>query len=264
MEIIGYILAIFIGVSLGLLGSGGSILTVPLLVYFFGIEPTLATSYSLLIVGAISGVGSIIRLKNGQVNLRIVGIIGISSMVTVLLTRMYLLPAVPEKLLLIGSFSFNKSNAIMILLAILLFGSGYHVLKGPMNLIKDHPNKPSPVTLLIVGIGIGLITGFLGAGGGFLIVPALMLLFRTPIHVATGTSLALITINMLLGSLGDVGRFPLDWNMVLLLLGITLGGLILGQYLSSRINTENLSKGFGWFLLIMSIIIMMMEIGNIV
>lgn len=262
MEIIGYILAIFIGISLGLLGSGGSILTVPLLVYFFGVEPTIATSYSLLLVGSISGVGSIIRLRRGQVDLRIVAFFGISSVVTVFLSRLFLVPAVPDILLQIGNISLNKSTGLMMLFSILLFCSGVFVLKGPMQINQDNPAKPSAAILLVYGIGIGLITGFLGAGGGFLIVPVLMLLFRCPIHIAAGTSLAIITINMLLGFLGDIGRVELDWNRLLILLVITLVGLILGQYLSQKINGKKLSRGFGWFLLTMSIFIMIMEIGN--
>lgn len=262
MEIIGYILAIFIGISLGLLGSGGSILTVPLLVYFFGVEPTIATSYSLLLVGSISGVGSIIRLRRGQVDLRIVALFGISSVVTVFLSRLFLVPAVPDILLQIGNISLNKSTGLMMLFSILLFCSGVFVLKGPMQINLDNPAKPSAAILLVYGIGIGLITGFLGAGGGFLIVPVLMLLFRCPIHIAAGTSLAIITINMLLGFLGDIGRVELDWNRLLILLVITLVGLILGQYLSQKINGKKLSRGFGWFLLTMSIFIMIMEIGN--
>lgn len=263
MQIIGYILAVFIGVSLGLLGSGGSILTVPLLVYFFGVEPTIATSYSLLLVGSISGVGSFIRFKQGQVDLRIVGLFGLSSVVTVLLSRLFLLPAIPEVLLQIGNYSLSKSTGLMLMFSILLFCSGFFVLKGPMNIHKESPSKPSAASLLVYGIGIGLITGFLGAGGGFLIVPVLMLLFRCPIHIAAGTSLAIITINMLLGFLGDIGRVDLDWNMLLTLLVITLVGLIVGQYLSQKINAKNLSRGFGWFLLAMAVFIMIMEIGNL-
>lgn len=263
MHIIGYFLAVLIGVSLGLLGSGGSILTVPLLVYFFGVDPMVATSYSLLLVGTISGVGSVMRFKQGQVDLRIVGLFGMSSVVTVLLSRMFLLPAIPELWVQIGSFILNKSTGLMLLFSLLLLGSAYFILTGPMHFRPDRSIKSSSSRLLLYGIGIGLITGILGAGGGFLIVPVLMLLFRCPIHVAAGTSLAIITLNMLLGFLGDIGRITLDWNKLLILLVITLAGLIMGQYLSQHINGQKLSNGFGWFLLCMSIFILIMELKNL-
>lgn len=259
MEIIGYILAIFIGLSLGLVGSGGSILTVPLLVYFFHIEPTIATSYSLFIVGAASGVGTAIRIRQRQVNFRILALFGTSSILTVFLTRKFVFPTIPDILFQTGQYQISKSFALMILFAILILLSSLYVLKGqPEN--KEQLSSPSKLTLLLCGVGIGLITGFLGAGGGFLIVPVLMMLYGLSIKTAAGTSLAIITANTLLGGIGDLGHVPLDWTFLITLIMITLIGLFAGNALSQRIHRKKLSQGFGWFLLVMAVLILVLEI----
>lgn len=259
MEIIGYILAILIGLSLGLVGSGGSILTVPLLVYFFDIPPETATSYSLFIVGAVSGFGAFFKFRKGEVNLRVAFLFGVTSIVTVFLTRKFLFPAIPDKLFAIGAFQVDKSFALMLLFALLILLSSIYILQDKQEEKQRDATKISISRLIGWGVTIGLITGFLGAGGGFLIVPVLMVLFQTPIRVAAGTSLAIIAANTLLGWLGDWGNVEFDWRLLMILLVITLVGLALGMTLSKKINSKKLRRAFGWFLMLMAIIILMLE-----
>lgn len=263
MEIIGYFLAIFIGLSLGLVGSGGSILTVPLLVYFFGISPEVATSYSLFIVGSVSGLGAFFKFRKGEVNLRIAILFGLTSIVTVFLTRKFLFPAIPDILLSFGDFQLDKSFALMVLFSLLILFSSIYILKdnkaGKMNV----PVKTPLSGLVCWGLVIGLITGLLGAGGGFLIVPVLMFLFNAPIKIAAGTSLAIIASNTLLGWLGDWGQVELDWGLLSKLLLITIIGLVFGMALSRKINGKKLNQAFGWFLMLMALLIMLMEIAEL-
>jgi len=260
MEIIGYILAIFVGLSLGLVGSGGSILTVPLLVYFFGISPEIATSYSLFIVGSVSGLGAFFKFRKGEVNLRIAFLFGVTSIITVFLTRKFIFPAIPDILLSAGGFQLTKSFVLMMLFALLILFSSIYVLKDKQDHRTPLPVQTSLFTLIVWGLLIGLITGFLGAGGGFLIVPVLMFLFNAPIKVATGTSLTIIAANTLLGGLGDLGHISLDWGLLLMLLLITTSGLIIGMAVSKRIDSQKLSRAFGWFLMLMAVTIILLEL----
>lgn len=260
MEIIGYILAIFVGLSLGLVGSGGSILTVPLLVYFFGIAPETATSYSLFIVGTVSALGAFFKFRKGEVNLRVAVLFGLTSIITVFLTRKFIFPAVPDILVSTGEFHLTKSFVLMMLFALLILFSSIYVLKDKQDQGAPVLVKTSLLTLIVWGLVIGMITGFLGAGGGFLIVPVLMFMFNAPIKVATGTSLTIIAANTLLGGLGDLGHISLDWGLLLLLLLITIAGLGIGMAVSKRINSQKLGRGFGWFLMLMAVTIILLEL----
>lgn len=264
LETIGYLLAIFIGLSLGLVGSGGSILTVPLLVYCFGLDPIMATSYSLFIVGSASAVGAGMRLKQGQVHLRVVATFGSTSILTVFLIRRFVLPLIPETLFYLGDFAITQALIFMLAFATLISCSGIFVLRGPTKDNAREATSTSNSFLLLSGVGIGLITGFLGAGGGFLIVPILMLIFRLPIQVAAGTSMAIITVNTLLGWLGDLGQLSMDWSFLGIILGITLLGLLMGNILNRFINGKQLTKGFAYFLLLVATCIVSIEVIGLI
>jgi uncharacterized membrane protein YfcA len=259
MEWIGYFLAILIGLSLGLVGSGGSILTVPVLVYLFQIPPTLATSYSLFVVGSTSFIGFLFQARQKMISFKAVLLLGIPSLVTVLLIRQFILPIIPDQLLEIGAFVITKSATTMILFALLMLGSSVSMLTGNKVRSTDPP-APQMYQLLAVGVGLGLVTGFLGAGGGFLIVPALVVLFQMPIRKAIGTSLTIICINTLIGFVGDVGHVELDWPFLLTLVSITVTGYLIGAYLSKFVSSQQLKRGFGWFVLTMGIYIISREL----
>ena len=258
MEILGYILAVFIGISLGLIGGGGSILTVPVLVYLFHMEPTVATSYSLFIVGMTSLSGTVYQYSKGYVDLKAALSFGIMSVATVFAVRKYLLPLIPDVLWQVGAITLTKSTAIMVLFAVLMLAASVSMVLGHRE--QSSGTHASLPVLLAFGIGVGLVTGLLGAGGGFLIIPALVLLAKTPMRVAIGTSLFIVTINSLVGFAGDVGHVYIDWPFLFTILAITISGVLIGSIIGRRIPGERLRAGFGWFVLTMGIYILSREL----
>jgi len=258
MEILGYILAVFIGISLGIIGGGGSILTVPVLVYLFHIEPALATSYSLFIVGMTSLSGAVYQYSKGYVDMKAALSFGLMSVVTVFAVRKYLLPAIPDVLWQVDAFTVTKSTAIMVLFAALMLAASVSMVLGHREESVD--TRTSLPVLLAFGIGVGLVTGLLGAGGGFLIIPVLVLLAKTPMRIAIGTSLFIITINSLVGFVGDIGHARIDWSFLFTILAVTVCGVLIGSIIGRRIPGERLRSGFGWFVLTMGIYILSREL----
>jgi uncharacterized membrane protein YfcA len=255
MEIVGYIVAILIGVSLGLIGSGGSILTVPVLVYLFKVDPILATTYSLCIVGVSSIAGVISKFKQKLLDFKIILAFGIPSMIGVVISRKLLVPSIPAQFKLFGLMQVSKSNFIMLFFATLMLASAISMITGK-NKVESVEQKPNyGFTLSFVGILEGLITGIVGAGGGFLIIPALVLLGKLPMKKAIASSLFIITIKSLFGFVGDLTHTNVDFQFLFLIILLATGGIILGNYLNNKMEGAKLKKGFGWFVLAMSIII---------
>ncbi|WP_199417154.1 sulfite exporter TauE/SafE family protein [Chitinophaga silvatica] len=261
MEILGYISAILIGLSLGLIGGGGSILTVPVLVYLFRLQPGLATSYSLFIVGFTSLIGAYGNFKRKQVSIPTALLYGSSSVLTVLATRRYLLPVIPEELFQLGGFTVTKSIAMMVLFAVLMILAAVSMIK-PSKQTNELVTEQSTSygRLMLYGVVIGLITGLLGAGGGFLLIPALIFLMKMPMKKAIGTSLFIIALNSLIGFIGDIGHFTINWNLLLTLSALAVTGILIGGWLSKRINGAFLKTGFGWFVLAMGVYIIVTEL----
>jgi uncharacterized membrane protein YfcA len=263
MEIAGYIMAVIVGISLGLIGSGGSILTVPILVYIMGVNPVLATAYSLFIVGSTALVGGIQSAFKKRVDFKTVLIFGIPSIAAVYATRMWLLPVIPAKLFTVGSFVITKPIALMLLFAVVMILASVSMIRPGKNNFTDentpmHYNYPM---ILLEGIVVGLLTGLVGAGGGFLIIPALVLLARMPIKLAVGTSLFIIAAKSLIGFIGDVqGSQVIDWKLLGVFTFFAVIGIFIGIYLSRSIPGAKLKKAFGWFVLIMGIYIIVKEI----
>jgi uncharacterized protein len=259
MEIMGYIAALFIGISLGLIGGGGSILTVPVLVYLFGISPIIATSYSLFIVGSTSLIGSVNSFRNGWVDLKTVFLFGLSSIITVFITRKIIIPLIPDVISFAGQ-SISFSILTMVLFAILMLFASISMIKGKREKQETVKSNKSILKLSIYGIGIGLVTGFLGAGGGFLLIPALVLMLHLPMKKAVGTSLLIIALNSLIGFLADAGNNNINWGLLISVSAIAIGGVFIGGMLGKKIQAEKLKKGFGWFVLMMGIYIIIREI----
>ncbi|MCD6064322.1 MAG: hypothetical protein K0R82_2233 [Flavipsychrobacter sp.] len=262
MEIFGYLAATLIGISLGLIGGGGSILTVPVLVYLFGIDVTLATSYSLFIIGMTSLVGAVRNHRNGQVSIRTALLFGVSSITTVFLSRKFLLPAIPDVLFQVGGFTVTRSFAVMVVFASLMLFASISMIRSGSKAVQPSNEKTGIqflINLLFAGIGVGLVTGLLGAGGGFLLIPVLVLLFRMPMKEAVGTSLLIIALNSLFGFAGDIGNLTPDWQFLFILTAIAIAGIVAGSILSTKINGNQLKKGFGWFVLIMAVYILIKE-----
>lgn len=259
MEIFGYIASLVIGISLGLIGGGGSILTVPVLVYLFRIEPVLATSYSLFIVGSTSLVGAFPKYKQGYVNLKTVLLFGSSSITTVFITRKFIIPLLPDVFFNVGSFEVTQSLLVMVVFAILMLAASVSMIKGSKIAAEKDTNQ-KPWMLVLYGVLIGLVTGFLGAGGGFLLIPALVFLMKLPMKEAIGTSLLIIALNSLIGFLGDIGRNPVDWKFLLSIAIIAITGIFIGGYFNQKVDGDRLKKGFGWFVLVMGIYILVKEL----
>jgi uncharacterized membrane protein YfcA len=260
-QIIGYILAIIVGISLGLIGSGGSILTVPILVYIMAVNPVLATAYSLFIVGSTALVGGIKSALLKKVDFKTVLIFGIPSILAVYLTRAYLVPMIPDSLLTFGDFELTKSIALMLLFAIVMIMASISMIKPSKNkLEEDIPMQYNYPMILLEGTLVGVLTGLVGAGGGFLIIPALVILAKMPMKLAVGTSLFIIAAKSLIGFIGDVQTTPeLDWSLLLIFTAFSVLGIFIGIALSKKIDGSKLKTAFGWFVLIMGVYIILKE-----
>lgn len=260
MEIIGYVASLIIGVSLGLIGGGGSILTVPVLVYLFGVNPVMATAYSLFIVGSTSLVGTFPKYKQGLVNLKTALIFGVPSIAAVFATRKFIVPAIPDVVFTLGGMAFAKSLLMMILFAVLMVFASISMIRDKKQKAEAGGEQKFNYPLILVeGAIVGVLTGLVGAGGGFLIIPALVLLSKLPMKQAVGTSLLIIAAKSLIGFTGDLSNYQMDWQLLLTVTAIAIAGIFLGNWLSSKVASHKLKKGFGWFVLIMGIYIIIKE-----
>jgi uncharacterized membrane protein YfcA len=261
MEIIGYIASVIIGISLGLIGGGGSILTVPVLVYLLGIEPVVATAYSLFIVGATSLVGVFPKYKHGLISLKTAVIFGIPSIAAVFITRKFLVPFIPQHIFTIGNFEITKPVLIMVVFALLMVFASYSMIKHEVNEtdepVKQHFNYPM---IILEGAVVGILTGFVGAGGGFLIIPALVLFSKLPMKMAVGTSLLIIAAKSLIGFTGDLSHYIMDWKLLFIVTTAAIIGIFIGNALHKKIHGDKLKKWFGWFVLIMGVYIIVKEL----
>jgi uncharacterized membrane protein YfcA len=257
-EIIGYSCAALIGISLGLTGSGGSILTVPVLVYLFHFSPLIATSYSLFIVGTTSLVGTVNSYFNRLIDLRTALLFGTSSVATVFVTRKFIVPLIPSHIATIDGYDISFSALIMVLFALLMLLASFSMIRS--NTEQERAIHNPKTTLVFYGFIIGIVTGFLGAGGGFLLIPALVLFLGLNMEKAVGTSLFIITINSLIGFLGDTGHYTIDWQFLWLITVIAIAGIFIGHLFGRKIKGTNLKKLFGWFVLIVAVYILVKEI----
>ncbi|REC62047.1 sulfite exporter TauE/SafE family protein [Chryseobacterium pennae] len=262
MEIIGYIASVLIGISLGLIGGGGSILTVPVLVYLFGIDALLATEYSLFIVGVSSAVGSVTYFKKDLVDFKMALIFGVPSIISILLTRVYLLPLIPEELLKIKNFTVTKNIFLLLIFAALMILASYKMIKNQTSENTDRNELNRNKALLAAGEGtvIGVLTGLVGAGGGFMIIPALVNLLKVPVKRAIGTSLVIISFNSLIGFSSSINNIKIEWNLLVSIAAIAVVGIIIGSQISKKIEGKKLKPAFGWFILVMGIYIITREI----
>jgi uncharacterized membrane protein YfcA len=261
MEIAGYIAAVLIGMSLGLIGGGGSILTVPVLVYLMHIHPVLATTYSLFVVGSCSLVGGTKAYLKGLVDFYTVLYFGLSCMLSVFLVRHFIVPVIPDHISTIGNTIITKDVFLMLLFAVLMLVAALSMIRSNGKKEKEPANKKTRVVrLLLQGTFVGIVTGLLGAGGGFLIVPALVLLSRLPMKTAIGSSLTIIAISALFGFFSTLSHYTIDWWQLLTFTAIAVLGIFIGSSLSNKISGAVLKKGFGWFVMVMGICILVKEI----
>ncbi|WP_420574929.1 sulfite exporter TauE/SafE family protein [Kordia sp.] len=260
MEILGYVSALVIGISLGLIGGGGSILAVPVLAYLFSVNEKIATAYSLFIVGTSALVGGLKQHFKGFVDWRTAIVFGIPAIVGVSLVRYYVVPALPDTLFTVGDFEFTRRMGMFGLFAILMVPAALSMLKERKEKTNSGKVSYNYPLILIEGLVVGAITGMIGAGGGFLIIPALVLLANVEMKVAVGTSLIIIAFKSLLGFfLGDAITMEIDWQFLTIFTSISLVGIFIGSYLGNFIDGKKLKKGFGYFIFVMAIFIFYME-----
>lgn len=260
-DILGYLGALLIGVVLGLIGGGGSILTVPILVYLLFINPVTATAYSLFVVGVSALVGAIRNIQKGLVDFKTAIVFAIPAFIAVYITRKFLVPAIPLELFTVGGFVVTKNIAIMLFFALIMLVASFSMIRNNREeTTQDLAIQYNYPLIIIEGVVVGILTGIVGAGGGFLIIPALVLLAKLPMKKAVATSLLIIAIKSLIGFIGDVENLEIDWVFLLSFTAISVIGIFLGLYISNFIEGKKLKKGFGWFVLIMGIYIIYKEL----
>lgn len=261
-NVAGYVASGLIGISLGLIGGGGSIITIPVLVYLFHIEPTLATAYSLFIVGTTSLVGGVRSAFNKMVDFKSAFLLAVPSTIGVYFTRHYVLPHIPYSILTVNDFSLTRDIGLMLFFALIM-------VIASVRMIRDRKTDEQNLTttqshfmaIILAGLIVGIVTGIVGAGGGFLIIPALVLLIGLPMKRAVGTSLIIIAINSLIGFVGDFALVrEIDFPFLILLSLLSLGGVFFGTFLSRFAKGKNLKSGFGWFALAMAVFIIAKEL----
>lgn len=260
-RLLGFLSAFFIGLVLGILGGGGSILTVPVMVYIFSLNPVTASAYSLFVVG-ISGLGGVIRnLKRKLIDYKAGIVFAIPSFVAVYITRKYLIPEMPEMLFNIGTHQVSRDLGLMLFFAIIMLYVAITMISSRISILPEpHIENHRIPILALQGFIVGVLTGVIGVGGGFLIIPALVFLAKLSMKRAVATSLFIIAIKSLIGFLGDVQNIQIDWPFLLSFTSISVIGLLFGIFLSKFINDKKLKRIFGWFVLFMGIFIIVVEL----
>jgi uncharacterized membrane protein YfcA len=260
LNIYGLIGALVIGVVLGLTGGGGSILTVPILVYLLSVNPVTATAYSLFVVGTTALFGTIRNVQKGMIEYRIAIVFAIPAFIAVYLTRKLIIPAIPDTIFTLNEFVFTKDLFIMILFAIMMLLASISMIKERKEVALKEEVNFNYALITIEGFVVGALTGLVGAGGGFLIIPALVLFAKLPMKKAVATSLMIIAAKSLIGFLGDIGNIPIEWEFLSIFTTLSIIGIIIGIYFNNFIDGKKLKKGFGWFVLCMAIYIIIKEL----
>lgn len=261
LEIFGFVGALLIGVVLGLIGGGGSILTVPIFVYIIGIEPVLATAYSLFVVGITALVGALRNALLGTIDFKAGVIFAIPAFIGVFITRQFLMPSIPQILVTVADFQLMKNTGIMLFFAVIMFLAAYFMIKSSRSSHNEEVEAEyNYLKIIIESLIVGVITGLVGAGGGFLIIPALVLLAKLPIKTAIGTSLFIIATKSLLGFLGDIQHLTIDWSFLLGFSSLSIMGIFVGLFLNKIIDGKKLKESFGWVVLTMAFFMLLMEL----
>ena len=258
--VIGFFGALLIGLTMGLLGGGGSILAVPIFVYLFGLDEMTATAYSLFVVGVSSIAGTYSYFERKLIDLKTVLFFGLPATVSVFANRYYVLPNIPE-VLYDGGFQITKGMMVMVLFSVLMLASSLSMLfkKSDESKLSAENKDQNLIKVIFTGVGVGFVTSIVGAGGGFLIVPAIVSLMNLPVKQAIGTSLSIIMLNSLIGFTGDVSHIVIDWPFIIKFSGLSIVGIFVGSHFSRKISGKKLKRAFGWFVLVMGTWILIKE-----
>lgn len=265
MEFVGYIASIAMGIILGLMGGGGSILTVPILVYLFALSPMVATGYSLFVVGTTALIGSIMYIRKGDVDFRAGFAFALPSVIGVNVSRGIIIPQIPAVVAQVGTFTLTKEILVMLAFAALMVAAAYSMIQKKS---ERRPMEARPILRIALvgtqGLIVGMIAGFVGAGGGFLIIPALVFMTGLTMRVAVGTSLMIIAIQSLLGFAGDVSRgLTIEWSLLVAVAAFAIIGIVAGSAIAHRIKEQKLKAAFGWFVLVMGITILLEQLSHL-
>jgi hypothetical protein len=263
MEYFGLAASFLMGILLGLIGGGGSILTVPIFVYLFHIDPIQSTIYSLFVVGVTSLAGAYSHFRKGNINLKAAFIFGIPSIAGILITRKFILPLIPDPVFTSGNYELSKGTAILMLFAMLMITASYSMIRNKV-IIRQGPVSNNPLGLIILeGLVVGGLTGLVGAGGGFLIIPALVILSGIPMKQAVGTSLLIITVKSLSGFISDLPTANhMDYHFLIIFSLFAIAGILTGSNLSLIIDSKKLKPAFGWFVLLTGLAIIISELRH--
>src|SRR5690554_2576757 len=261
VEIIGYFGALFIGMFMGLTGSGGSVLSVPILAYLFGHDEKTATAYSLFIVGMTALFGSFKVLKGKSLSPESVVFFGLPSIIGVVIVRRVLLPLMPDTIFSILGFEFSRRMFIFGLFTLMMLLSAYSMLHKSKLRISHFSRKTVHGSLMAIGgFLLGIFVGLIGAGGGFIMVPALMIVARLSIKKSIGTSLVIVCLNCLVAFiLGDFFTMEPDWNFLFVFVSISFIGILIGGILTDKIDGQKLKVIFGYFILMIAMLVFLME-----
>jgi uncharacterized membrane protein YfcA len=268
MELFGYFSAVLIGISLGLIGGGGSALAIPVLVYLFHLSPQSAIPDSFFIVGLSSFAGAMSYLYSRMISYKSALIFGFPSILSVYYTHRYVLPAIPDQLGLSGNLVVSKDMFVLIIFATLMIAASLSMITSKRREKKEkkaEEEKSYPyLQMMLSGICIGFLAGLVGAGGGFLIIPALILLAKLPMKTAIGTSLLIIAINSGIGFVSHLqGNSHTDWAFLSLFGSLSVTGIFLGKHISKFISGDALKPAFGWFVLAIGAFIISQQIIKI-
>ena len=264
LHVLGYIGAFVVGLVLGIIGSGGSILSMPILVYLFKLNAVTASAYSLFIVGVTALTGSFQNFKKKLINYRTTILFLMSAVISVYVTRKYLIGLIPEVILSNNFITIKKDQIIMIVFGILMLVAGYFMIKRtPKTIIKFKKTKtiaPNKLLIFFEGSIVGFLTGLVGAGGGFIIIPILVILSDLKMKSAVATSLLIISTKSLIGFIGDIQNLIIEWNFLLIFTTISVFGIIIGQIISKKIKGNHLKKIFGSLVFIIGIFVLLWEV----
>lgn len=262
IQIIGYSASILMGITLGMMGAGGSILTVPILVYIFQLSPIIATTYSLFIVGSTAFVGGLRYLQRKEVDLQTGMVFAVPSFAGVYIMKAYIIPAIPDPIFSSATISISKSILIMMVFAIIMVAASISMLKSKSNSVRQQKSQVMHfLSISVQGYFVGSVAGFVGAGGGFLIIPALVVLIGMPMKNALGTSLFIIAANSLFGFVGGMKNLPsIEWYFLIQIAILAIIGIFIGMRFSNKVSDKKLKKIFGYFVLVMGCYILFDQI----
>lgn len=250
MTLLGGALALLVGLVLGLLGGGGSVLTVPVLIYVLHVPVKPAIAMSLCVVGLVAFIGFISHLRQGTVAAKVALVFGPFAVIAA-----YFSARIAKHI---------PSVVQLVLFAVVGLAGSYLMLRGGFKRTAQseaapydfHPDHRTKVLLALQGLGVGFLTGIIGVGGGFLIVPALVLVAGMPMRLAVGTSLLVITMNALSGFAGYLGHTDIDWTLVAWFTSVAALGSIIGTVVSKRVPQQHLRQVFGYLLIVVSLYVL--------